>query len=105
MSYGPKTVESVQFTDVTDFILNSVRETRIEVMMQSTITISPNLGCDSIEVDHIAIDAMGVLHTQVIELMLGISNRVVGTKGGLELYDELTPTSHPQGTCIGVFHP
>ena len=94
----------MQFTDVTDFVLDSVRETGIEVMMQSTIAISLNLGCDSIEVNHIVVDTMGILHMKVVELMLGISNRVVGTEGGLALYDELTPTGHPQGTCVRVIH-
>ena len=49
--------------------------------------------------------AMGVLHTKVVKLVLGIGNGVVGTEGGLELYDKLTSTGHPQGTCIGTFHP
>ena len=101
---GMKTIEGTCFTNVTDLILNSVGETGIEVMMQSAIAISLNLGHDLIEVDHIAIDAMGVLHVEVIELVLGISNGVVGTESGLELYDKLTPTGHPQGTCVRVFH-
>ena len=102
---GTKTIKSAQFTNAADLILDSVGETRIEVMVQSAITISPNLGCDSIEVDHIAIHTMGVLHVEMIELMLGIGNRVVWTKCGLELNDKLTPTGHPQGTCVRVFHP
>ena len=102
---GAKTVESVWFTNAADLILDLVRETRIEVVMKGGITISPNLGRDSVEVDHIAIYAMGVLHAEMIELVLGISNGVVWTEHGLELYDELTPAGHPQGTCIGVIHP
>ena len=98
---GAKTVESVRFTDAADLILDLVRETGIEVMAQSTIAVSPNLGRDLIEVDHIVIHAMGVLHAEMIELMLSISNRVVGTECGLELNDELTPTGHPQGMCVG----
>ena len=102
---GAKTVESAWFTDAADLILDSVRETRIEVMTQSAIAVSLNLGHDSIEVDHIAINAMGVLHAEMIELMLGIGNGVMWTERGLELNDELSPTGHPQGTCVGVFHP
>ena len=102
---GVKTVESAWFTDAADLILDSVGETRIEVVTQGAITVSPNLGCNSVEVDHIAIYVMGVLHAEMIELMLGIGNGVVWTKLGLELNDELSPTGHPQGTCIGVFHP
>ena len=105
MGDGAKTVESAQFTDAADLILDSVGETGIEVMAQSAIAISLNLGHNSIEVNHIAIHAMGVLHAEMIELMLGIGNRVVGTECGLELNDELMPTGHPQGTCVGVFHP
>ena len=102
---GTKTVKSVWFTNVADLILDLVRETRIEVVMQGSITVSPNLGCDSVEVDHIAIYAMGVLHAEMIELVLGIGNGVVWTERGLELYDELTPAGHPQGMCIRVIHP
>ena len=45
---GTKTIKSAQFTNVADLVLDSVRETRVEVMMQSAITISPNLGHDSV---------------------------------------------------------
>ena len=90
-----KTVESAQFTDAADLILDLVGETRIEVVMQGAITVSLNLGRDSVEVDHIAIYAMGVLHAEMIELVLGIGNGVVWTEHGLELYDELTPAGHP----------
>ena len=100
-----KTVESARFTDVADLILDSVRETRIEVMTQSAIAVSLNLGHDSIEVNHIAINVMGVLLVEMIELMLSIGNRVVWTEHGLDLNDELTPAGHPQGTCVGVIHP
>ena len=105
MGDGAKTVESAQFTDVADLILDSVGETGIEVMAQSAIAVSLNLGHNSIEVNHIAIHTMGVLHAEMIELILSIGNRVVGTECGLELNDELMPTGHPQGTCVGVFHP
>ena len=102
---GMKTVQSAWFTNAADLILDSVGETRIEVMTQSAIAVSPNLGHDSIEVNHIAINAMGVLHVEMIELMLGIGNGVMWTERGLELNDKLSPTGHPQGTCVGVFHP
>ena len=102
---GVKTVKSARFTDAADLILDLVGETRIEVVMQGAITVSLNLGCDSVEVDHIAIYVMGVLHVEMIELVLGIGNRVVWTERGLELYDELMPAGHPQGMCVRVIHP
>ena len=101
---GAKTIESAWFTNAADLILDSVRETRIEVMTQSTIAVSLNLGCDSIEVDHVVINAMGVLHVEMIELMLGIGNGIMWTESGLDLNDELTPAGHPQGMCIGIIH-
>ena len=90
-----KPVKSAWFTEVADLVLDLIKETRVEVMMQSAITISLNLGYNSVEVDHIAIDIMGVLHMDVIELELSISNRVVGTESGLEFYDEIMPAGHP----------
>ena len=101
---GTKTIESVRFTDAADLVLDSVGEAGIEVVAQSAITVSPNLGCNSVEVDHIVVHAMGVLHVEMIELVLGIGNGVVWTERGLELYDELTPAGHPQGTCVGIIH-
>ena len=100
-----KTIESVQFTNVADLVLDLVGETRIEVMMQGTITISLNLGCNSIEVNHIVIYMMGVLHAEMIKLVLSIGNGVMWTKHDLEFYDKLMPAGHPQGTCVGVIHP
>ena len=43
---GAKSIESARFTDAADLILDSVGETGIEVMTQSAIAVSPNLGCD-----------------------------------------------------------
>ena len=47
---------------------------------------------------------MGVLHAEMIELVLSIGNGVVWTECDLELYDELMPAGHPQGTCVGIIH-
>ena len=99
-----RTVEGSWFTNAADLVLDSVWETRIEMMTQGAITISLNLGRDSVEANHIAIYTMGVLHVEMIKLVLGIGNGVMWTEHGLELYDELTPAGHPQGTCIGVIH-
>ena len=85
MGDGAKSIESARFTDAADLILDSVGETGIEVMMQRAIAVSPNLGHDLIEVDHIAINTMGVLHAEMIELMLGIGNGVMWTERGLEI--------------------
>ena len=71
LGHSAKTVESGWFTDVADLVLDLVREAGIEVVTQSTITISPNLGHDLVEVDHKAIYVMSV-HVEMIKLVLGM---------------------------------
>jgi len=97
-----KTVQSVRFTDTAYLVLDSVVETCIEVMMQGAITVAPNLGCDTVEVNHVLIGTMVFLHVEVVKLMLSVGNRVVRTKGCLEFNDELFPVSHPDWTVVGV---
>ena len=99
---GTKPIQGLGFTDATDFVLDSVGETSVEVVPQGAITISPDLGRDPIEVYHIAVNAMGVLHAKVVELVLSISNWVMKTEGGLEFYNKLLPVAHPVGTSVGV---
>ena len=72
-----KPIQGPGFTDVTDFVLDSVGETGVEVVPQGAITVSPDLGHDPIEVYHIAVNAMGVLHAKVVELVLGIGGSAV----------------------------
>jgi len=92
----------VQLTDVAYLILDSVRETCIEVVTQGAITVAPNLGHDTVEVNHVSIGTMVFLHAEVVKLMLGIGNRVVGTKSCLEFNNELFPVGHPDWTVVGV---
>ena len=103
MGYGPETVESTRFTDATDFVLDLVRETRIEVMMQSAITVSLNLGHNSIEVDHIAVGnnkGMGNPHGLRVWVSLGSgsgwSNKLPTCKP--------EPIHIPMGTLCRVAH-
>ena len=79
---GMKPIQGPRLTNVTDFILDLVGETSVEMVPQGTITVSPDLGCDPIEVYHIAVNVMGVLHAKMVKLVLRISNWVMGTKGG-----------------------
>ena len=69
-----KSVQSAQFTNAANLILDSVRETCIEVMTQGAIAIALNLGHDMVEVNHILIGTMVFLHTKVLKLMLSVSN-------------------------------
>ena len=99
---GAKPIQGLGFTDATDFVLDSVGETGVEVVPQGAITISLDLGHNPIEVYHIAVNAMGVLHAKVVELVLGVGNWAMRTKGGLEFYNKLLLVAHPVGTSIGV---
>ena len=99
---GMKPIQGLGFTNMTDFILDSVRETSVEMVPQGAITVSPDLGHDPIEVYHIVVNAMGVLHAKVVKLVLSISNWVMRTKGGLEFYNKLLPVAHPVGTSVRV---
>ena len=97
-----KPIQGFGFTDVTDFVLDLVGETGVEMVPQGAITVSLDLGHDPIEVYHIVVNAMGVLHAKVVELMLGVSNWVMRTEGGLEFYNKLLPVAHPVGTSVRV---
>jgi len=83
-------------------VLDSVRETCIKVVTQGAITVAPNLGRDTVEVNHVSIGTMVFLHAEVVKLMLGISNRVVGTESCLEFNNKLFPVGHPDRTVVGV---
>jgi len=97
-----ETVQSARFTDAAYLVLDSVRETCIEVVTQGAVTITPNLGCDTVEVNHVSIGTMVFLHAEVVELMLGVSNRVMGTESCLEFNNELFPVGHPDQTVKGI---
>jgi len=97
-----KTIQSVRLIDVAYLILDLVREICVEVMTQGAITVAPNLGRDTVEVNHVSIGMMVFLHAEVVELMLGIGNRVMRTKSCLEFNNELFPVSHPDWTVVGV---
>jgi len=97
-----ETVQSARLTDTAYLILDSVGETCIEVVMQGAITITPNLGHDMVEVNHVSIGTMVFLHVEVVELMLGVGNRVVGTESCLEFNNKLFPVGHPDQMVMGV---
>ena len=97
-----KTIQSAWFTDAAYLILDLVRKTCIEVMMQGAIAVTLNLGCNTVEVNHISIGTIVFLHAKVVKLMLSVGNRVMGTKSCLEFNNELFPISHLDWTVVGV---
>jgi len=97
-----KAVQSARLINTAYLVLDSVGETCIEVMTQGAITVALNLGCDTVEVNHVLIGMVVFLHAEVVELILGVGNWVVRTEGCLEFDDELFPVSHPDWTVMGV---
>ena len=87
-----------------DLILDTIRQTIIKVVPESTFSIAPDLHCNPVELDHILGDTLTVLHGQVVELVLHISDRVVWTKVHLECQDKLLVVFHPEWTEVGVVH-
>ena len=51
--------------------------------MKGTISVAPDLRGNLVELDYILVNAMVVLHLEVVELILSISDQVVGAKRGL----------------------
>ena len=67
-----------------DLVLDMIRQTVIKVVLEGTFSIALDLHRDLVELDHILGDMLTVLHGQVVELVLHISDRVVRTKVHLE---------------------
>ena len=85
-----------------DLVLDMIRQTIIKVVLEGTFSIAPDLHCDPIELDHILGDMLTILHGQVVELVLCISDRVVWTKVHLEFQDELLIIFHPEWMEVRV---
>ena len=60
-----------------DLVLDIIRQTIIKVVSESTFSIALDLRHNLIELHHILDDILTILHGQVVELVLCISNRVV----------------------------
>ena len=78
-----------------------VRKTGIEFMTESGFAVATKLRTETIELDEIVDDALSFLHMKVVELVLGVADRIVGTELAREFREELAPVVHPQGTLVG----
>ena len=70
-------------------------------MTKSGFPIAAKLRTETIELDEIADDAVSFLHTKVVELVLGVADRIVGTELAQEFREELVPVVHPQRMLVG----
>ena len=78
-----------------ELVFYPVWEAIIKIVLEGTISVALDLGCKAIEVNNVSHDAMIVLHLEVVKLVLSIRNRMVRTKGGMELCNEGYPAVHP----------
>ena len=58
-------------------VLDMIRQTVIKVVLKGTFSIAPDLHHNLVELNHILGDTLTILHGQVVELVLHISDRVV----------------------------
>ena len=96
--------ESGRLSNIGDLILDTIGQTVIQVVPEGTFSIALDLHHDPVELSHILGDTLTVLHGQVVELVLCISDRVMWTKVCLEFQDELLIIFHPEWMEVGVVH-
>ena len=96
--------ESGRLPNVGDLVLDMIRQTVIKVVPEGTFSIAPDLCCDPVELDHVLGNTLTVLHSQVVELVLCISDRVMRTKVHLEFQDVLLIIFHPEWMEVRVVH-
>ena len=70
-------------------------------MTESGFPVAAKLRTEMIELDEIADDAVSFLRTKVVELVLGVTDGIVGTELAREFREELVPVVHPQGMLVG----
>ena len=71
-------------------------------MTKGGIAITLELRREGVEFHDVANNSLRVLHPQVVELVLGVSDGVVRAKLELEFCDEFAPIVHPEGTIVRV---
>ena len=90
------------FAYTADFVFDAVRQTGIKLVTKGGVAITLELRREAVELHNVVNDSLRVLHPQVVELVLGVSDGVVRAKLELEFCDELAPIVHPEGTIICV---
>ena len=99
---GMKPIQRPRFAYAAELIFYLVWEAIIKIVPEGAISITLDLGCKAIEVNNVSHDAMAVLHLEVVKLVLGISNWIVRTEGGVELRDKGYPAVHPAWVVVWV---
>ena len=85
-----------------DFVFDTVGQTSIKLVMKGGVTITLELGRKAVEFHNVANNSLCVLHSQIVELVLGVPDGVMWAELELEFCDKFTPIVHPEGTIVCV---
>jgi len=89
------TIEGAGLANTGDLVLDAVGETAVEDVAESAIAVAADLASEAVKLDHVLVDFLSFLHGQVVQLMFGVSDRVVRAEVGLQFGDELGVVVHP----------
>ena len=90
------------FAYTADFVFDAVRETSIKLVTKGSIAIALELRHKTVEFHQVANNLLCVLHLQVVELVLSISNGIMRAELKLEFCDKFAPIIHPERTIICI---
>ncbi len=79
--------EIVRLPVMSHIILNACTKSAVEDMAKGIVVVA-DLGGVLIELNHVFHDSVSVMHPEMFESILGISNGIKGTKVGLEFIEE-----------------
>jgi len=102
LTKSPKPMQSQGFPNSSNFVFETIQETGVKQAAEHAISVVLDLGGESVEVYYVPCNAVSILHLEMLELMLSISDGVVRSKGTLELSDEMDPAVHPMWTVSQI---
>ena len=102
LTKSPKPMQSQGFPNLSNFVFETIWETGVKQAVECAISVVLDLGGESVEVYYVLRNTVSILHPEMLELMLSISNGVVRSKGTLELSDEMDPAVHPTWTVSQI---
>ena len=76
--------EGRQFAHMRNLVLDSVWEAIVENALKSTFSIALNLTCQAVKLNHILVDLLSILHGQILEFVLCVSNWIMRAEICLE---------------------
>ena len=88
--------ESRRLSNIGDLILDMIQETVIKMVLEGTFSMALDLCHNPVELNHVLVDMLTILHGQVVELILCISDKVMWTKVHLEFQAEHFVVLHPE---------